>query len=100
MASKLIGRHVCPWCAFAAAHVKRSDRCLYIFCPGCGLQTHFRAHQEHLLLNRMRPEGAAAEPEPPAPPELEPEPAPSPEPEPPRPAAKSGAGRLFSGLGR
>lgn len=103
MASKLIGRHECPWCGFAAAHVKQSERCVYTFCPECGIQTHFRAHQEPLIRDRMRQE-KGAEPAAPAPAEVAPElPAPEPAPEPASetrpPAAQAGRRRLFSSLG-
>lgn len=99
MASKLIGRHQCPWCGFAAAHVKQSERCVYTFCPECGIQTHFRAHQEALIRDRMRPE-KTAEPAP-EPVPAEPEPAPAAEPvvETRPPAAQAGRRRLFSSLG-
>lgn len=100
MASKLIGRVGCPWCGFAAAHVKRSEKCVYVFCPECGLTTHFRAHQEAMVISRMRPErGAEVTAAPPAPepdaPVLEPEPAP----DMPTAAAQAGRRRLFSSLG-
>lgn len=35
MASRLVGRTVCPECGFGSAHVKQSDKCLYRYCPEC-----------------------------------------------------------------
>ncbi|HEY0877143.1 MAG TPA: hypothetical protein VGE10_01700 [Zeimonas sp.] len=95
MASKLIGRVACPWCGFHASHVKESEKCVYTFCPECGVTTHFvREHQRALVLAKMRPDRLAEEPAP------APNPEPAPAPEPVRPAAKPARGRLFSGLGR
>lgn len=38
MASQIIGRTDCPECGFKSAHVKRSDKCAYRYCPECGAQ--------------------------------------------------------------
>ena len=55
MASNIIGRTTCPECAFAGAHVKRSDKCLYRYCPECGSQHMARSkRQEADLLSKTR----------------------------------------------
>lgn len=87
MASRIIGRVACPDCGFAAAHVKESDKCIYRYCPACGLNgPHARTQQQRDNMTRnMRPvEGAAPTPTP------APEPAPAPSPTPPTPTERSG----------
>lgn len=55
MASKLIGRTTCPECGFASAHVKRSDKCTYRYCPECNSQHYARTdRQRELLLAKTR----------------------------------------------
>lgn len=62
MASKIIGRAACPWCDFDAAHVRESDKCLYLYCPDCGISTHFRTDRQRDLLRAkgIRTEGQQA----------------------------------------
>lgn len=76
MASKLLGRIDCPWCGFKGAHVKESEKCLYVFCPECRINgPHFKTEQQRAaLLGKMRPEGAPVAP---------PSPTPTPTPTPP-----------------
>lgn len=55
MASQIIGRTTCPECAFAGAHVKRSEKTLYRYCPECGSQSMARSkRQEADLLAKTR----------------------------------------------
>lgn len=55
MASNIIGRTTCPECDFTGAHVKRSDKCLYRYCPECGSQHMARSkRQEADLLRKTR----------------------------------------------
>lgn len=62
MASKIIGRAACPWCDFDAAHVRESEKCLYLYCPDCGISTHFRTDRQRDLLRAksIRAEGQQA----------------------------------------
>ena len=61
MASEIIGRAPCPECGFEAAHVKRSEKCVYRYCPGCGIQTHARTpEQVKNMTAKMRPVEAVA----------------------------------------
>lgn len=46
MASRMVGRTVCPECGFGAAHVKESEKCLYRYCPECGSQHHARTERQ------------------------------------------------------
>ena len=98
MASTMVGRTVCPECGFESAHVKRSEKCLYRYCPECGAQHHARTERQQAdLTAKTRPGGAPPAPTPtgnaptPTPPEPEakpeptatpPEPKPDPKPEP------------------
>jgi predicted RNA-binding Zn-ribbon protein involved in translation (DUF1610 family) len=50
MASKIIGRTVCPECGFEGAHVKESEKCLYRYCPECGSQHHARSERQRVDL--------------------------------------------------
>lgn len=55
MASNIIGRTTCPECSFAGAHVKRSAKVLYRYCPECGSQHMARSkRQEADLLAKTR----------------------------------------------
>jgi hypothetical protein len=55
MASKLIGRTTCPECGFESAHVKKSDKCTYRYCPECNSQHYARTdRQRELLLAKTR----------------------------------------------
>lgn len=60
MASPIIGRFKCL-CGFQAAHVKESPKCLYHYCPSCGLTgPHARTESQKADMRRnMRPEAAA-----------------------------------------
>lgn len=61
MGSEIIGRRPCLLgCGHEKAHVKKSERCTYMYCPGCGLNgPHARtAHQVALMTQGMTPEGA------------------------------------------
>lgn len=71
MASVMIGRSTCPECGFSGAHVKRSEKCTYRYCPECGAQHHARTPRQLAdLASKTRPlEGT-------------PTPTPSPTPEP------------------
>lgn len=81
MASELIGRTACPECGFAAAHVKKSEKCLYRYCPECGAQYHAKGtRQVDALMAKTRTEGGTV-PKP-----AKPEPAPKPAPAKPAPA--------------
>ena len=61
MTSKIIGRTTCPECDFTGAHVKRSEKCLYRYCPECGSQLMARsARQEADLMRKTRPLDAAS----------------------------------------
>ncbi|MBB1073634.1 hypothetical protein HUU62_04325 [Rhodoferax sp. 4810] len=64
MASVLLGRAACPECGFAAAHVKRSEKCHYRYCPECGSQ-HYAKSQRQIddLLSKMRPESGGPVPD-------------------------------------
>jgi Zn-finger nucleic acid-binding protein len=76
----IIGRSACPECGFENAHVKRSAKCLYRYCPECGAMYHATgAEREKRLLAVTR----LAEPGPtPTPTEIETEPNPAPGPDP------------------
>jgi hypothetical protein len=55
MASVMIGRTACPECGFEAAHVKKSDKCTYRYCPECGAQHHAKTpRQVQDLLGKTR----------------------------------------------
>ena len=55
MASQIIGRTDCPECGFKSAHVKRSDKCAYRYCPECGSQYMATgAEREAALLAKTR----------------------------------------------
>jgi len=77
MASRIIGRAACPECGFEAAHVKESDRCVYRYCPACGINgPHARTAQQRENMTRgMRPVQPAPTP---TPTEAKPEPAAAP----------------------
>jgi predicted nucleic acid-binding Zn-ribbon protein len=61
MASQIIGRTGCPECGFDSAHVKRSDKCTYRYCPDCGSQYYARTkRQTELLEAKTRPVDAPA----------------------------------------
>lgn len=56
----MVGRTKCPECDFESAHVKRSEKCLYRFCPECGSQHYAKSkRQEADLMSKTRQEGAA-----------------------------------------
>jgi hypothetical protein len=68
MASQLIGRTKCPECDFASAHVKRSEKCLYRYCPECGSSYMATGpEREALLMAKTRLLTAAPVPAPPEP---------------------------------
>ena len=61
MASQIIGRKACPECDFGAAHIKRSEKCTYRYCPECGATYYAKgAAATQRLVAGMRPEGGAA----------------------------------------
>ena len=65
MGSPIIGRSACPECGFAAAHVKRSPKCLYRHCPECGAMYHATgATREAALMAKTRLDAAPSPPEP------------------------------------
>lgn len=81
MASTMVGRTACPECGFASAHVKRSEKCLYRYCPECGSQHHARTERQQAdLMAKTRPVESAPAPSP-TPTGSEPKPA-KPEPKP------------------
>lgn len=95
MASRIIGRRPCLLgCGHQAAHVKESEKCIYMYCPGCGTNgPHARTQaQKDLMTQGMRPVDAPApEPTPTPTPTGKAAPAPAPEPAPtptPTPEAK------------
>ena len=90
MASTMVGRTACPECGFASAHVKRSEKCLYRYCPECGSQHHARTERQQAdLMAKTRPVEAAPPPTPtptgPSPAKAEPEPEVKPSATPPKP---------------
>lgn len=92
MASTMVGRTACPECGFASAHVKRSEKCLYRYCPECGSQHHARTERQQAdLMAKTRPVEAAPTPTPtatptePSPAKAEPEPEVKPSATPPKP---------------
>jgi hypothetical protein len=65
MASVMIGRTACPECGFEAAHVKKSDKCTYRYCPECGAQHHAKTPRQVTdLMGKTRLIAAPAEPSP------------------------------------
>lgn len=79
MASQIIGRSACPECGFSAAHVKKSDKCHYRYCPECGAQHHARTERQVAdLLKKTR----LSEPTPTPTGKSDPAPTPSPSPTP------------------
>ena len=66
MPSKIIGRAACPECGFASAHVKESEKCLYRYCPACGINgPHARTElQRQNMVKGMRPVEPTATPTP------------------------------------
>lgn len=46
MASVIVGRTPCPECGFESAHVKKSEKCHYRYCPECGSQHHARTPRQ------------------------------------------------------
>ncbi len=68
MAGEIVGRTGCPECGFASAHVKRSAKTLYRYCPDCGAQymaTGPRREAELLAKTRLAaPSGGHANTEP------------------------------------
>lgn len=92
MGAPIIGRTACPECGFANAHVKKSERCTFRYCPECGAQHHARTERQVAdLLSKMRPADAApAKPEPTKEPVAEREPV---DKTPPTPTPKPAAGR-------
>jgi hypothetical protein len=57
MASRIIGRAACPECGFEHAHIKESERCIYRYCPACGINgPHARTKlQRDNMVKGMRP---------------------------------------------
>ena len=65
MASVMIGRTACPECGFDAAHVKKSEKCTYRYCPECGAQHHAKTPRQVAdLLGKTRLLDAPAGPTP------------------------------------
>lgn len=65
MGAPIIGRTNCPECGFAGAHVKKSERCTFRYCPECGAQHHAKTPRQVAdLLAKTR---LAADPAPPTP---------------------------------
>jgi len=106
MASKLLGRTVCPLkCGHEAAFVKvKTDKEAgktaypYVHCPGhnCGVQLHTRSEgQARSLLAITRPEAGVPD-APAAPPSHEPAPVDTSAPPPPK-KARSGLFPMFAG---
>lgn len=61
MASSIVGRTKCPECGFESAHVKKSEKCLYRYCPDCGSQHMARSkRQVDDLMAKTRPIDAPA----------------------------------------
>lgn len=96
MASTMVGRTACPECGFASAHVKRSEKCLYRYCPECGAQHHARTERQQAdLMAKTRPVEAAPAPSPtptgsePTPAKTEPKADPTPTPPEPEPKAET-----------
>lgn len=55
MGSPIIGRTHCPECGNKAAHVKRSEKCVYRHCPECGAMYHATGQaREAALLAKTR----------------------------------------------
>jgi hypothetical protein len=55
MASVIVGRANCPECGFKSAHVKKSEKCHYRYCPECGSQHHARTPRQVTdLLSKTR----------------------------------------------
>ena len=55
MASVMIGRTACHECGFDNAHVKKTDKCTYRYCPECGSQHHAKTtRQVDDLLKKTR----------------------------------------------
>lgn len=50
MAGRTIGRTACPECGFSGAHVRETEKCLYRYCPDCGITTHFKTPEQRELL--------------------------------------------------
>jgi hypothetical protein len=46
MGAPIIGRTDCPECGFASAHVKKSEKCTFRYCPECGSQHHARTERQ------------------------------------------------------
>lgn len=102
MGAPIVGRTDCPECGFGAAHVKKSEKCLYRYCPSCGAMYHATgAEREKRLRERMRPTEGAPAPAPapvptptptptPAAPAPAPDVPPTPTPTPPKPAKRRG----------
>lgn len=89
MASQIIGRTTCPECGFGSAHVKRSERCAYRYCPECGAQymaTGERREADLLAKTRLEKPGSG-----PTPTGAPPAPSPAVPATPPAPPTPSGA---------
>jgi ssDNA-binding Zn-finger/Zn-ribbon topoisomerase 1 len=73
MASVTIGRAPCPECGEPHAHVKRSDKCDYRWCPECGAQYYAKTPRQKADLAakttalRIPATGSEAKPAPAAP---------------------------------
>jgi hypothetical protein len=46
MGAPIIGRTDCPECGFKGAHVKKSEKCTFRYCPECGSQHHARTERQ------------------------------------------------------
>lgn len=58
MGAPIIGRTACPECGFGNAHVKRSEKCDYRFCPECGAIYHAKTERQKAdLATKTRPLG-------------------------------------------
>lgn len=63
MGAPIIGRTECPECGFAGAHVKKSEKCVFRYCPECGSTYHARGgRQADLLMAKTRPADGAPTP--------------------------------------
>ena len=62
MSSAIVGRFKCM-CGFESAHVKQSEKCLYHYCPSCGMNgPHARTEAQKANMRKaMRPEGTPTE---------------------------------------
>lgn len=90
MGSPIVGRTPCPFGDFDKAHVKKSEKCYFVYCPMCTGQLIARTpEQERLLLAKTTLAEPIASPSATAP--AAPAPAPEPAPAPPPSASAASA---------